>query len=492
MTQDTVPSIHTQPRRVQAYVGGWIDLDVADNEIRNPADTRELIARSPRASAEAVDEALAVARAAASAWTATPAPARGAILGGAAELMATRAPQIATAMTREMGKILAEAEAEVLRTVEILRFFSQAPKLHAGATFPVAAREEIAMTLRVPLGVVGLITPWNFPLAIPSWKTAAALAFGNAVVLKPAELAPLSAAALVECLVDAGLPPGALSLLPGSGSVIGTRLAESPVVAGLSFTGSTSVGRQLEQRVAGTGKSLQCEMGGRNAIVVLADADLDAAVKVAMNAGFGTTGQRCTASSRVIVERPIVDEFTGRLLQATRRLNVGRGLDPAVDVGPLASRGQRDEVLEALTRAVDDGTEVLCGGRVIDSGDFVHGHFMEPAITRGPVDSWFASHEIFGPVLSVFEARDFSDALRINNAVPYGLTSAIFTADLRHAMRFIHEADTGMVHVNRPTVGAEPHVPFGGAKDSAIGPPELGAAWQFYTKSRSAHVRWGW
>lgn len=479
-----------ETRSVQAHVGHWRESGESMSQIRNPADMREIVALAPRAGSELVEEALAVAADAASAWARTATSDRGAILGRAAEVMAARADQIAVAMTREMGKVIAEARVEVRRAIEVLDFFAQAPKLQHGATFPQTSARESVFTLRVPLGIVALITPWNFPLVIPTWKTAAALAFGNVAVLKPAEMAPLSAVALLECLLEGGLPSGALSLLPGTGSVIGPVLVDSPALAAVSFTGSTAVGSGIARRTAGTGTHVQCEMGGRNAIVVLADADLDAAVHSAVSAGFGTTGQRCTSSSRIIVERSVVSDFTDRLVRATGELAVGPGLDPASDLGPLVSAGQLDDVLDALDRAVAEGTEIICGGHRLQQGALAHGHFMQPTVTRGPADSWFAGHEVFGPVVSVFEVDDFDHAVRLNNAVAYGLSSAIFTSSLEHAMRFVAEADTGMVHVNRPTVGAEAHVPFGGAKESSIGPPELGGAWQFYTKSRSAHVRW--
>jgi len=477
-------------KHLRAHIAGWhADSQQPAIEIHNPADTRELVAVAARNVAEDVEAALAVAHRAAPGWAATPVGERGEILGRAADVMALRKDDIAVDMTREMGKILRESHAEVQRAIDVLRFFSQAPKLQHGASFPLGSNES-AFTMRVPLGVVGLITPWNFPLAIPTWKAAAALAYGNVVVLKPAEIAPVSATALVECLLEGGLPPETLSLVLGSGTVLGPALVDSPISSGISFTGSTPVGLGIARRLAGTETVVQSEMGGRNAIVVLADADLDQAVTTAVLAGFGTTGQRCTACSRVIVERAVAEDFVERLLNATRKLRVGPGLDPASDVGPLVSAQQRDEVLDTLLRATTDGTEVLYGGNPLTAGNFAHGHFMQPTVTRSHGDSWFAQHEVFGPVVSVFEAEGFDDAVRLNNAVPYGLTSGIFTRSLEYAMRFVHETDTGMVHINRPTVGAEAHIPFGGAKESSVGPPEMGGAWQFYTKNRSAHVRW--
>lgn len=475
---------------VGAHVGGWRSVNGPTHDVRDPADTRECVAIAARVGTDIVAEALDIAAAAAPEWARTSSLERGAILGRAAEIMASRADRLAVQMTREMGKIIAESRQEVGRAVDILRFFSQVTRLAPTPTHPLAGAHEAAFTMHVPLGVVALITPWNFPLAIPTWKTAAALAYGNTVVLKPAELSPLSAAALVDCLLQAGLPPAVVGLVPGSGAAIGAALVESPLVSGISFTGSTPVGMDIARRAAA--RPVQCEMGGRNAIVVMADAELDDVVATIVSAGFGTSGQRCTSSSRVIVEHAVADELTDRLVDAASRLTVGPGLDPASDIGPLASARQLETVLDALDRArAEGGTEILFGGERLDEGRWEHGHYLRPAVTRGRADVWFAKHEVFGPVVSVFEAEDFDDAVRLNNAVEYGLASSIFTRSLEYAMRFLHESDTGMVHVNRPTVGAEAHIPFGGAKASSIGPKEMGdGAREFFTKSRSAHVRW--
>lgn len=459
-------------------------------ELRNPADTREVVATAPRCGTGEVEEAVEIATAGARAWGLTSALERGQVLDRAADLMLGRSEEIAVTMSREAGKLIGEARVEVGRAVEILRFFAQAPKLQDGRAYPLASERESGFTMRLPIGVVGLITPWNFPLMIPTWKVAPALAFGNSVVIKPAELAPYGTGVLVECLLEAGLPPEVVSLVHGQGSLLGTKLVDSDAVGALSFTGSTPVGTDIARRVAGTGKRVQCEMGGRNAIVVLADADLDAAVEAIVLAGFGSAGQRCTSSSRVIVERAVAPDLTERLLDRARALRVGPGLDPDSEVGPLISAGQVEEVIGALARAVDEGTEVIQGGKRLTGGKWENGHFMQPTVTRGPDDGWFAGHEVFGPVVSLLEADDLDHAILINNSVEYGLSSGIFTGSFKSAMRFVRETDTGMVHVNRPTTGAEPHVPFGGAKASSLGPPEMGDAWQFYTRSRSAHLRW--
>jgi alpha-ketoglutaric semialdehyde dehydrogenase len=476
------------PTRIKAYVGGWIDAD-EEVEIRDPADQRQVVATVPRVDLETLSDAVDLAAEAASGWRRTSALERGAIIDTAADLIAARRDQIARSMTLETGRILPESEIEVQRTVEILRFFAQAPKLQDGRTFPVAGEGGRAFTMRLPLGVVALITPWNFPVMIPAWKLAPALAFGNAVILKPAEIAPMSVSALVEAMVDAGLPPGVLGFVPGRGSVLGPELVASEKVQGISFTGSTEVGLGIAREALVRGKRVQCEMGGRNAIVVRADADLEAALKGIMVAGFGASGQRCTSASRVIVERGIAAELRERIVAATAAMRLGPGLDPSSDIGPVISTEQLDGVRAALERGRGEGTEILQGGGR-PAGDLAHGLYLEPTVTGGIEGTWFADHEIFGPVVSLFEVDDLDHAIALNNSVPFGLSSAIYTSDFGAAMRFIEETDTGMVHVNRPTNAADAHIPFGGAKESSSGPPEMGDAWQFYTRSRSAYLKW--
>ncbi len=476
---------------VQAHVGGWLTIDGTPTELCDPADTRQAVAVLRSVEGTTVAEAAHRAGAACLRWARTSPLARGEILRRAADHLEGSAEAVAVDMTRETGKIISESRAEVARAVDVLRFFAQSGRVDQGRTGPLPLENETAWTIRVPLGVVAVITPWNFPLAIPTWKIAAALLHGNAVVFKPSELAPLSASALVLALLAADLDPDLLALLPGSGSVIGPSLVASPDVTAVTFTGSTSVGRAIAADAAVLGKRAQCEMGGRNALVVMENANLDAALEAVVLAGFGTSGQRCTSASRVILQRGILDEFTEALVQRAQALHVGSGLDETVQVGPLVSARQLDNVQEALSRARSEGAEILCGGEVLLHGAFQYGHFMAPAVVRAAPDAWFTNHETFGPVVSLYEAADFEDAVRLNNAVPYGLSSAIYTDNLEHAFRFVHETDTGMVHVNRPTVGAETHLPFGGAKDSSFGPPELGGAAEFFTKHRTAHVRWG-
>ena len=477
---------------LRVHIGQWREVTGGETtEIRNPADTRELVAVAPRCTNNDVEKALKLAASAAVDWADTSPLERGRAIARAAHVMEARCEEIATAMTREVGKPIAESRAEVLRAVDVLRYFGEANRHDFGTTGALSGTDEAAFTLTVPLGVVAAVTPWNFPLVIPTWKLAAALVFGNAVVLKPAELTPLSAINLVECLLAGGIPPAALALILGSGSAIGPELISSTCIDAITFTGSTEVGSDLAAEAAASGGTrVQCEMGGRNAILVMADADLDAALEAVLTAGFGTSGQRCTSSSRVIIHKAVYDQFVNRLVDSAQGLRVGPGLDPETQLGPLVSAKQLESVLRDLERGVSDGAEILWGGTRLDDGPYEHGHFMEPTVTTTPVDSWFTSHEIFGPVVTVYPAASYEEAVALNNAVPHGLSSAIFTNDLAYANRFLRDTDTGMVHVNRPTVGAEAHLPFGGAKDSSIGLPELGAARTFFTKTRTAHVRW--
>jgi alpha-ketoglutaric semialdehyde dehydrogenase len=310
------------------------------------------------------------------------------------------------------------------------------------------------------------------------------------VVFKPAEIAPLSATLLVQAYLEAGVPAEALNLVLGSGSTVGPVLTSHPDVAGISFTGSTAVGLRIAAQASGHGKRVQAEMGGKNALVVMPDANLDAAITAIMVGGYGTTGQRCTSSSRVLAHRDVIDEVQQRMEDAIAALVVGPGLDEATTVGPMASRQQMIDSQKVLETALIDGAKVVCGGGALTSGAHAHGWFLEPTLLRAPNHGAALHEEIFGPVVSLHEFANLDDAIELNNAVRYGLSAAIYTRDLYAAQRFIHESDTGMVHVNRPTVGAEPHMPFGGAKASALGTAELGEAGQFYTKTRAAHLRW--
>ena len=401
-------------------------------------------------------------------------------------MLEERADELARLVTREQGKTLAESRSEVARAVQFWSWMGHQGGSIQGITAPSENDELLVLTLREPLGVVTLITPWNFPVNIPGWKLASALVCGNTVVLKPAQLTPLCAVTLVEALSEAGIPNGVVNLVLGSGSEVGSRLVTDGRVRGISFTGSTETGLAINQQAAPLGKRVQAEMGGQNAVVVLADADLARAADGAAVAAFGTAGQRCTAARRVIVEERAAAEFAELLRRAASALRVGPGTEDGVDIGPMVDEKAMNDVLREIERAREEGAVVLAGGGRAGDGD---GYFLEPtllgAVTPGMT---IAREEVFGPVLPILEVRDFGEALEVAVSTPYGLSSSIYTRDLETAVRFMRETDTGVVHINKPPIGGEPHLPFGGLKQSALGPKEMGAAVEFYTQSKTVYL----
>jgi acyl-CoA reductase-like NAD-dependent aldehyde dehydrogenase len=472
------------------HIGGRWRESAHTWTLANPADTRQSLAEVPVGTEEDVIEAVETAAGAAGQWAQTSLVERSEIISRAADLLHERREEMAHAITLEMGKPLAESRGEATRTVDYTRYFATTSRQPIGYTADVGTSDQLGYTVRDPLGVIGAVCPWNFPALIPNWKIASALVFGNTVVFKPAEIAPLSATLLTEVYLEAGVPPEALNLVLASGSKVGPVLSSHPAVAGITFTGSTEVGQRLAAAATANGKRTQCEMGGKNALIVMPDADLEAATAAIVLGGFGTTGQRCTASSRVLAHRDIIDGLQERVETAMDSLVVGSGLDEATTVGPMASQSQFKTTYETLQTAIDEGAAVVRGGGLLSEGAYAHGWFMEPTLLRADNEGTAFYKEIFGPVVSLHEFGTLEEAIALNNAVRYGLSSAIYTRDLAAAHRFIHGSDTGMVHVNRPTVGAEAHLPFGGTKASALGTAELGAAAQFYTKTRAVYLHW--
>ncbi|MCX6363707.1 MAG: aldehyde dehydrogenase family protein [Actinobacteria bacterium] len=468
--------------------GEWVDAsDLATFETLDPAHAGEVLGTFPSATAADAAQAVAAAAEAFPAWAATPAPARGAILFRAAELLDERFDDIATSLTREEGKTLAEARGEVTRARDILRYFGGEGWRVGGDVLPPNTPNSMLFSRREPLGVVAAITPWNFPIAIPAWKIAPALVYGNAVVFKPASATPLTALRLVECLVDAGLPAGVLNLVTGSGGTVGGALAGDPVVRGLTFTGSHAIGAGIYARAAEHFTRVQLEMGGKNPTIVLDDADLDLAVRLAVMGGFGLTGQSCTATSRVIVEDGIADRFAAALAEAAAALRVGDGLAEGVQMGPAVSADQLATDLEYVRIAKDEGAELLTGGGPAGEG----GHFVQPTIFDGvDVHSRLAQEEVFGPVVGIIRARDLDDALFKANAVGYGLAAGVVTNDLRRALTFVDRIEAGVVKVNEPTTGLALQAPFGGFKQSSANTfKEQGpAALEFFTRTKTVYV----
>jgi aldehyde dehydrogenase (NAD+) len=353
-----------------------------------------------------------------------------------------------------------------------------------GYTTPSEIPDTVAYTTRRPLGVVGIITPWNFPIAIPAWKIAPALICGNTLVFKPASTTPLSAVKLVKVFEDAGLPPGVLNLVTGPGGVVGNSIVGHPKVKGISFTGSTDIGSGIYTEGAKGLKKIQCEMGGKNAVIVLADADMEKTLGGIVQGAFGSTGQRCTATSRAIVEESIYDAFMEQLIDRTGRLKVGDGMDPTVDVGPLSSRSQFDTVMEYIGIGAEEGARLAYGGRSLTSNEYSDGYYVQPTIFTDVTPSMrIAQEEIFGPVLTVFKAKDLDEAIELANSVEFGLSSSIYTKDLTQAFQYVNRVEAGIVHVNAPTLGGEVHLPFGGLKSSGVGAREQGTeAMNFFSE----------
>ena len=438
-------------------------------ENTSPADGGDCLGRFADSGAEDVAAAVAAAKAAFPAWKRLPAPKRGEILFRAAEILVRRKEEFASAMTREMGKVLAETRGDVQEAIDMTYYMAGEGRRQFGQTTPSELRDKFQMSVRMPVGVAGLVTPWNFPMAIPSWKMMPALVLGNTVVLKPAPDTPLSAVNLVLALEEAGLPPGVVNLVTGGGEP-GAALVEHPDVGVVSFTGSTVTGRKVSEAAARLFKHCHLEMGGKNVIMVMDDADIDLAVDGALWGGFGTSGQRCTAASRVVLHRGIYDSFTRRFVERASALIVGNGLDPATQMGPVVSETQlrRIELYVEIGKA--EGATLLCGGRRLSAGVHGRGFFFEPTVFGGVGPALrIAREEIFGPVVALIPVASLEEAIAVGNSVEYGLSASIYTRDIGNAFRAMQEMYTGIFYVNAPTIGAETHLPFGGTKATGNG-----------------------
>lgn len=457
----------------------------------NPADTRDIIAEFPLATADDARQAIAAAERAFRSWRRVPPPERGRVLWRAAELARERREEIARTLTREEGKILAEARGEVDKGISLLEYYAGAGFRLGGKTLPSEAADTFTYTLRQPVGPVGLIAPWNFPWAIPVWKTAPALVAGNTVVLKPAVLTPATAWLMVEIFEAAGLPPGALNLVVGTGSEVGAALVEAPSLKAISFTGSNEIGQALYARAAQRSAKVTCEMGGKNAVIVMQDADLEKAAAAIHGGAFGSTGQRCTATSRVIALPQVHDELVERLRAAATAMRIGPGLEEGIDMGPAVDEEQLRTDLRYIELGAQEGARLVCGGGRVE--ELEHGYFVRPTIFDrvGPQMRIFRE-EIFGPVLAVARVASLEEALAAANGVDYGLTTSIFTRDVETAMRFIDEVETGMVHVNEPTVGGEAQLPFGGIKSTGVGEREMAEpGLHFFTELKTVFINYG-
>lgn len=459
---------------VRHYIGGeWRSAsDGATFASVNPA-TEDCVAQVALGSSDDVAAAVAAARAAFPAWRLTPAPARGEILFRAAQLLAEHKEALSRLLTSEMGKIISEARGDVQEAIDMAWYMGGEGRRLFGHTAPVEMPDKFGMALREPVGVVGLITPWNFPVAVPSWKLFPALVAGNTVVFKPAEDAPATAAMFVQICAEAGLPPGTLNLVCGAGET-GAALVAQPDVRVISFTGSTETGLQVYQRAARLGKKVSLEMGGKNAIIVLEDADLELAAQAITWSAFGTTGQRCTAASRLIVQRGVHDQLAEALTEKARALKIGDGLDESVELGPLVNAAALDKVERYMGIAGDEGAQVLTGGQRADTE---RGWFFQPTLLGGVQrDMRVAREEIFGPVLSLLTVDTLDEAIELNNEVRYGLSSSIFTRDVNRAFHAMRDLSSGIVYINHGTSGAEIQFPFGGIRATGNGMREAGQA----------------
>ena len=470
--------------------GQWIPAASGKTILNlNPADHFDIVGAFPSSHAEDVNAAVAAAKKAFNSWRLTPAPKRAEILLHARDILIGNKEKYARDMTREMGKVLAETRGDVQEAIDEALYVAGEGRRLFGVTTPSELPNKFAMSVRMPVGVVGLITPWNFPMAIPSWKLFPALVAGNTCVIKPATDTPLSTYNLVQSLVEAGLPPGVVNIVCGSGSATGTPLIEHPDVRAISFTGSSSVGSFVGQRAAATFKPVSLEMGGKNAQIVLDDANLDLALDGALWGAFGTTGQRCTATSRILLQKGIAREFTERFVERAKKLKIGNGLDESVEVGPQVNAAQIETSKEYVEIAIAEGAKLLCGGHALTGGAYAHGTFFEPTAFGGVTPNMrIAREEVFGPVVSLLEFSTFEEGVEIANAIDYGLSTALYTRNVNHAFAAMRDLEAGITYINAPTIGAEVHLPFGGVKQTGNGHREGLGAIDFFTTWKAVYV----
>jgi alpha-ketoglutaric semialdehyde dehydrogenase len=471
--------------------GEWVESESPRTvENVNPADTGDVLGTFRQATREEARRAVEAASGAFRDWRATPAPARGRVVQKAARLMEEHKEELAQLLTREEGKTIGESRGELQRSINVAEFCAGESRRINGETIQSELPSNFAYTIKQPLGVVACVTPWNFPVAIPVWKIAPALVAGNTVVFKPASLTPATAVRIVELFAEAGVPKGVLNLVLGSGSDAGDEIVNHPAVRAVSFTGSNEIGIRLYEQVSRRGAKAQCEMGGKNPVVVMEDADLDLAVESTAQGAFGSSGQRCTATSRVVVVDEVADEFVSRLVSRAEGMRLGPGADPQTEMGPSVDESQLKTVLRYVEIGREDGAELKCGGARAVGGALDRGYFLKPTVfDRVTPEMRVAREEIFGPVLSVLRVHDFDEAMRVANDSEYGLSSSIFSNDAARIFRFIDEIETGMTHVNSPTTGGEAHIPFGGIKSTGIGDREQGStALDFYTELKVVYV----
>ncbi|HVF54701.1 MAG TPA: aldehyde dehydrogenase family protein [Pyrinomonadaceae bacterium] len=475
------------------YINGeWVASAGGETfENVNPANTRDVVGRFPLSTAEDMGRAVDAARGAAERWRRTPAPRRAEILFRLGEILIRNKDRFAADMTREMGKVLKETGGDVQEAIDCTYYTAgEGRRLH-GFTTPAEMPDKFAMCVRQPVGVCGLITPWNFPMAIPSWKLIPALVCGNTVVIKPAEDTPLSTYNLIKACEEAGVPAGVVNLVTGYGETVGAPLTENPFVRLISFTGSTETGRIVASACADRNAICSLEMGGKNVIMVMEDGDIDLAVEGAVWGAFGTSGQRCTASSRIVVHKKVYKKFTQKLVERAKTLRVGDGADSKTDMGPVINADAVRKILGYIEIGQkEDGATLACGGRRLDTGEHANGHFIEPTVFTDVAPGMrIAQEEIFGPVTAVIPTNSLEEAVEIANGVRYGLSAAIYTSDVNRAFRAMNDMYTGIFYVNSSTIGAEVHLPFGGTKATGNGHREAGTqVLDIFTEWKSVYV----
>ena len=492
LTGPTIMGTGTRTRVYKNFIDGeWVEASTGQTfENRNPADTRDVVGIFQRSGKADVEAAIAAAKRAFAKWRLVPAPRRAEIIYRAAEMLMERKEDCARDMTREMGKILKETRGDVQEAVDTAYYMAGEGRRMFGPTTPSELPNKFAMAVRQPIGVCGMITPWNFPMAIPSWKLLPALVCGNTCVIKPAQDTPLSTFNLVRALYDAGLPRGVVNIVTGFGSEVGTPITEHSDVKAISLTGSSAVGRIVGTTAAKSFKHCSLELGGKNPMIVLDDANLDLAIEGGLWGGFGTTGQRCTATSRIIVQKGIYSEFVEHYVERAKALKVGNGLDEMVEMGPAINENQLKIDLSYVAIGKAEGARLKCGGNVLDKGEYQYGYFMEPTVFVD-VDPKMriAQEEIFGPVVSIIACEDLEDAIEIANGIDYGLSSALYTKDVNKAFVAMRDLHAGITYINAPTIGAEVHLPFGGVKATGNGHREGGlGAIDFFSEWKSIYV----
>jgi acyl-CoA reductase-like NAD-dependent aldehyde dehydrogenase len=480
-------------RNYSNFIGGeWVGARSGKTyQSNNPADRREVVAEYPSGAREDAQEAIQAAAKAFPGWAANTPVARGRILSKVSQILESRKSELAELLTREEGKTLTESTGEVQRAIDIFRFFGGISYTLGGQTIPHDLPNNLLYTVRQPLGVVGLITPWNFPIAIPAWKMAPALVSGNAVVLKPASQAPAMSLELARACAEAGLPKGVLNVVVGDGRAVGGELATNTAVVALSFTGSYPIGQQIYKQLAERMARAQMEMGGKNPTIVLADADLDLAATLVAKAGFGLTGQACTATSRVIVEKSVVEPFTERLIAKARALKIGNGLTPGVEMGPAVSEQELEGNFGYIKVAQKEGARLVYGGERLMEGDLAHGWFMQPAVLSDvKPNTRIAKEEVFGPVVAIISVENFEEAMSVANGLDVGLSASIVTRDIRKAMLYSERIEAGVIKVNQISTGLALQAPFGGVKKSSTDSfKEQGAgAIDFYTRIKTVYL----